>query len=384
MRGSVKLHQGSRGKSWCYVVDAGTDPATAKRRQIKRRGFRTRDEAEAALSERMAELRGGRYVVPSRLTLAAYLVDRWLPARTAALRPSTFTSYRQVIETHVLPHLGAVVLQQIDAATLEAFYGRLLVGGRKVAGTSQALSAKTVRNAAGILSKALADAVKWRLLPHNPARDAELPRNEAPEMQAWTGTETRTFLAHVESSRLAPLWRLALATGMRRGELLGLQWRDVDLAAGVLAVARARVMAGIVTEGRPKTKAGVRRVAIDPATMVALRAWKRAQTEERLHAGPAWSDTGYVFTNELGEPLHPLAVTRAWSRAVMTAGVPLIRLHDARHTAATLMLAAGAPVKLVSQRLGHADIAVTLRVYTHVTAQDDEEAANALGAVLDA
>ena len=177
--------------------------------------------------------------------------------------------------------------------------------------------------------------------------------------------------------RLFPLWRLALATGLRRGELCGLRWKDVDLAAGTLSVASTRVVADAVVTGEPKTKAGARMVSLDRETVLALSIWRRGQAEERLAAGAGWSDTGLVFVDVLGVPPHPETITRWWREAVARAGLPAIRLHDARHTAATVMLRAGVPVKVVSQRLGHADVAVTMRVYQHVTAQDDRAAADA-------
>jgi len=169
---------------------------------------------------------------------------------------------------------------------------------------------------------------------------------------------------------------------MRRGELAGLRWRDVDLAAGSLRVASTRVVADTVVVGEPKTRAGVRQVALDRDTVAALSARRRRQAEERLAAAGAWEDHGLVFVDELGRPPHPETITRWWREAVARAGLPPIRLHDARHTAATVLLRAGVPVKVVSQRLGHADVAVTMRVYQHVTEQDDRAAADALGSAL--
>jgi integrase len=178
------------------------------------------------------------------------------------------------------------------------------------------------------------------------------------------------------------MWRLVLATGLRRGELCGLRWRDVDLSAGTLEVAQARVVTEAVVVGAPKTRAGARVVTMDAVTVAALTAWRKRQAAERLAAGPAWGDCGLVLVDELGKPPHPEMVTRWWNEATARAGARPIRLHDARHTAATLQLRAGVPVKVVTQRLGHADVAVTMRVYQHVTAQDDQAAADALGRAL--
>ncbi len=201
-------------------------------------------------------------------------------------------------------------------------------------------------------------------------------------MTAWTEGEAAAFLASVVDDRMFPLWRLALATGLRRGELCGLRWKDVDLAVGVVVVASTRVVADAVVTGEPKTKAGARIVALDRDTVAALAFWKRRQAQERLAAGASWADSGLVFVDEHGVPPHPETLTRCWREAVERAGLPPIRLHDACHTAATVLLRAGVPVKVVSQRLGHADVAVTIRIYQHVTAQDDRQAAEALGRAL--
>ena len=374
MRGSVKRRDGG----WVYVVDLGKDRATGRRRQVYKRGFKTRRGAEDAMAEALAEINRGEFVRPTTGTLAEYL-DGWLDSRRGDLRPTTIYGYEKVVAKRIVPTIGHVKLSELDAATLEAWYTRLLAGGGS---TGQPLSAKTVANTAGVLSMALGDAVRLKLLRHNPTADARLPRRERREMAAWTEAEASGFLDAVRDERLYPLWRLVLATGLRRGELCGLRWSDVDVDAARLEVATTRVVAEEVVTGAPKTKAGARLVALDAGTVAALAVWRRRQAEERLAAGPAWTDHGVVFVDELGVPPHPETMTRWWNETVARAGVRRIRLHDARHTAATLALRAGVPLKVVTQRLGHADVAVTMRVYQHVTAQDDQAAADALGRAL--
>jgi integrase len=373
----VSVKKDTKRGTWYFVVDV--PGPNGQRQQHRRRGFKTKKLAEAAQSEVTTDVRRGQYVRPARGTVGEYLTDTWLPARRVNLRASTVLGYQKVIRRRILPYIGDVPLASLDAATLEHFYGRLLAEGGRDGG---ALSPKTVANAAGVLSIALADAVRLKLVQHNPTADARLPRRPGREMAAWTEEEAARFLAAVADHRLYPIWRPVLATGMRRGELAGLRWRDVDLAAGVLRVARTRVVADVVVSGEPKTKAGARVVSLDRETIAALSAWRRRQAEERLAAGGAWRDHGLVLVDELGEPPHPETITRWWREAVARARLPAIRLHDARHTAATMMLRAGVPVKVVAQRLGHADVAVTMRVYQHVTAQDDQAAADALGRAL--
>jgi integrase len=374
MRGSVKRS----GKGWQYVVDLGRDPVTGKRRQIRKRGFPRERDAERAMADALADMGRGAYLRPMKGTLAEYLTS-WLDARSVDLRPTTLYGYRKVVVARIIPGIGQATLAELDAATLEAWYGRLVRSGGKDGG---GLSAKTVANTAGVLSVALGDAVRLKLLRHNPAADARLPRREQREMSAWTADEASAFLLAVADDRLYPLWRLVLASGLRRGELCGLRWRDVDLSGGTVEVVQARVVADEVVTGAPKTKAGARILTVDEVTVAALAAWRRRQAAERLAAGPAWVDHGLVFVDELGEPPHPETVTRWWREALARVGARPIRLHDGRHTAATLQLRAGVPVKVVTQRLGHADVAVTMRVYQHVTRQDDQAAAAALGRAL--
>ena len=271
-----------------------------------------------------------------------------------------------------MPLIGHIELSKIDAATLEGFYARLRSeGGHR----SSPLAPKTVRNIAGIMTKALGDAARLRLISRNPCSDTRLPKAPRREMRAWSEHDAESFIAATRECRMWPLWRLALATGLRRGELCGLRWSDVSTAAGTIQIAHTRTTAGRAVVSTPKTDSGFRTVSVDAGTIAALKAWKRRQAEERLAAGPAWKESPYVFTREDGSPPHPGWVTKRWNEDVATAGAPAIRLHDARHTAATIMLRAKVPVKVVSERLGHANVGITLAVYAHTTAQDDREAA---------
>ena len=219
----MSVKRDAKRGTWTFVVDVAT--ADGKRQQMLRRGFRTKKAAEAAEAAVIADQARGTFVRPTRVTLSDYLTG-WLEARAIDLRPSTLYGYRKVVEARIIPGIGQVKLSELDAATLEAWYGRLLVAGGNDGG---GLSAKTVANTAGVLSVALADAVRLKLLRHNPASEARLPRRERREMAAWTEQEASDFLAAVAEERLYPLWRLVLASGLRRGELCGLRWRDVDL-----------------------------------------------------------------------------------------------------------------------------------------------------------
>ena len=196
-------------------------------------------------------------------------------------------------------------------------------------------------------------------------------------MRAWTAEELRTFTTATSTHRWAGIWALLATTGMRRGEVLGLRWSDVDLDAGTVTIRATRIRFGSTTAtSSPTTARGNRTIAIGPKTCAALRAWKRTQTEERLFCGSAWQDTdGLVVTVANGSAPNPEAFSNLFRRLVRQHGLSPIRLHDLRHSYATAALAAGVPVKVLSQRIGHADVGVTLAVYTHVLPGDDEDAA---------
>ncbi|MGH8990638.1 MAG: tyrosine-type recombinase/integrase [Acidimicrobiia bacterium] len=194
-------------------------------------------------------------------------------------------------------------------------------------------------------------------------------------MRVWTAEEVRKFLDVTAEHRLGPLFALTAMTGMRRGEVLGLQWADVDLDDQMVTVRRARVAVGYeVATGTPKSGEG-RRIDLDDRTVTALKGWRRLQREERLRVGAEWVDSSYVFTDEFGKAMHPHSVAGYFDRAVRESGLPSLNFHGLRHSHATVLLRAGVPVRVVAERLGHADPAMTLRVYQHVVPGMQRDAA---------
>lgn len=379
MRGHVGKREGARGVSWHYVVNLGPDPVTGKPRQIWKRGFQRERDAADALALVLAErVETGGVIRPAKGTVAEYLND-WLERKKATVRPATASTYRKRV-AYITAGLGSVKLSELDAATVETFYLDLLRSGGR---DGKPLSAKTVQCVGGVLHKALRDAVRLRKIRSNPATDAELPKLTGSTATSWTATEAATFLASLDGERLAPMWGLVLATGLRRGELLGLRWQDVDLNAGRLQVVEQRIVVdGQVLVGEPKTDAGKRSMRLDAATVATLRAWRKTTLAERLAAGEAYEGSERVFVDELGREPHPETVTGWWAAAVKKAGVRHVRLHDGRHTAATLMLRAGVHPGVVQKRLGHTKVATTLGIYGHVDESDDQAAADALGGLL--
>jgi integrase len=320
----------------------------------------------------------GTYVVRDNITLAKYLQNEWLPSlEIGALRPTTLASYRSHVKNHLaLTKLGAVRLQQLRREQIAKHYSWLLAEGR-CDGEDKPLSASTLRRIHATLHRALRDAVRSRWIPLNPASDVELPSAGSKDRPAWDSSQVRRFLETVRADRLAPLWLLYATTGARRGELLALRWDDVDLDAGTISIRRAMTeVGGEIIEGEPKTRSGKRTIAIDPATVAALRTHHKAQVAERLAAGPRWQEKGLVFSAETGGWLMPNKVSSAFIAAVKRSGLPTLSLHGLRHSFATIALVERKqPVTVVSSRLGHANVSITLDIYSHAMSRQDEEAA---------
>jgi integrase len=283
------------------------------------------------------------------------------------------------VEHYLLPHLGDTPLRRLRPDHLESLYRRLLVVGSRQGGP---LGAKTIKNLHQILHAALRDAVARGLLPINPAETVHVPdprkrpsgRRKA---RSWTAAELGQFLATTADSRYSMLFRLAAATGMRCGELLGLRWDHVHFDTGRLEVTQALTAVGYRLEfSRLKTKTSRRNITVDPATMAALADWRHRQAAEHQASGVE-NTHGLVFSRANGQPLHPHVASQAFERAQSRVVVSRIRFHDLRHTHASLLLRDRVPIKVVSERLGHSNPAFTMTTYQHVLPgmQDDAAAA---------
>lgn len=365
----MRGHIAKKGDRYYAVIYEGIDPATGRQRHRWYAGGATRREAEKLLAEMVKRNHDGDYRAPERITLGVYLEERWLPAKRAQLRHSTWDSYRRNVEIHVKPRIGNVLLQRLTPEDLDGFYAGLLVDGRRN-GAGGGLSPRSVRIIHGMLRKALADACRKGTILRNVADLADPPKPSAyggKEMRVWTPAQLRQFIDEIDGHRLAPAFFLAANTGMRRGEVLGLRWDDVDLDAArisvrhaVLNVAYELVLADV------KTKTSRRTIDLDARTVAVLRAWRKTQLEERMALGSRPDDDGIVFSALEGGPTHPDLFSQIFDRHVAKSTLPRIRLHDLRHTHASILLKAGVPVKVVSERLGHSSPAFTMTVYQHV------------------
>jgi integrase/predicted RNA-binding Zn-ribbon protein involved in translation (DUF1610 family) len=404
----MRGHTRKRGEpgSWEYIVDIGPAAAqrcqgcnkrlwverrpkescpkcgaalkeTEERRRETRAGYGTRKECQAAMNKLLVSVEQQSYSAPTKASVREYLTKEWLPAVKATIRPSTYNSYTQHVECHIVPNIGAVKLAKLSGSRANALYAKLAESGRKDGKTG--LSAQTVHHVHACLHKACRDAVRWGHIPRNPLDVADPPRAQgdgSKEMQTWSAEQLKAFLNTVADERLYGLWHLIAMTGMRRGEAIGLRWSDVDLEASRLAVRRALIPINReVVVSEPKTAKGRRLIALDAATIEVLKAQAARQLDEQKEWDEAWVETGLVFTAANGAALDPESVSRYFRLAVKKAMLPTIRLHDLRHTHATLALQAGIHPKVVSERLGHATVSITLDTYSHAIPAMQEEAA---------
>jgi integrase len=378
----MRGHVARRGDSWAWMFDVGPDPATGKRRRRSRSGYKTQRAATAAMRTAMRAAETGTVEPGEAPTVAAY-INEWLAGRRQSLRPSTWAGYKDALEGRVVPRLGALRIDRVTAKHIADLVAELVEHGGRDDRRGPGLASKTVRATITVLNRVFADAVRRGLIARNPAEHVDRPRVVDKEMAWWTVDEARRFLDHVAGDRLEALWTLALTTGMRRGELLGLKWGDIDFDAGRLAIRRTLIeTANQVRWSEPKTAASRRVVALDPGTVALLRTHRRLQLEERLAVAAGYMDDRIVFASISGECLHPASVSKAFGRYVEAAGVPRIRFHDLRHTAATMMLEQGVPLKVVTERLGHSSTRITADLYQHVGETMQDDAARRLGAAL--
>jgi integrase len=365
--GSIGLYGGR------WIAQVSVDGGARRRFYGK-----TRAEANAKLQVALGAVRAGLPVPTDRLTVATYL-DDWLTGATRALRPSTASTYERHIRLHILPTLGNLPLARLRPEQLDRLYAGLLAKG---------LSRTSVQHIHAILRRSLSQATRRGVIARNPTDLVDPPGRDHPEMQVLSIDQARALVATARTGRhaeLEALYVLALTTGMRRGELLALRWADVDFAKRTLTVTgtlhRVKGADGTSTleRAQPKTKTSMRQIPLTAAAVDALTRRAQRQGQHRSLVGSEWTDSGLVFTNERGGALEPRNVlARSFAPLLAEAGIPHVRFHDLRHTAATLMAAQGVHTKVVSEMLGHASIGITLDLYSHVTPSMAQQAVTAM------
>jgi integrase len=372
MRGHIK----KRGKdSYSVVVSVGRDPATGKYKYLWESVKGTKREAERRLSELLTQLDNGTFIRPSKRTLAEYL-EAWLSEYVwAELAPRTAEGYELVVRRHLIPALGRITLTGLKPEHIQRYQSEKLSRGR--ADGKGGLSLRTVRHHYMALHAALERAVKMGLVVRNAADAVSAPRFERHEWQSLSEFGVSSVLEAAKETPYYVLFYQALFTGMRRSELLALRWCDVDLVLGRVQVTRSlhQLKGGEIVIRSPKSERSRRAVSLPPSAVVVFQEEREKQRRERAAVGLGLKDDDLIFRDLEGRPLRPDTVTHAWTKLVRRIGLRGVRLHDCRHTHASLMLKQGVHPKIVQERLGHASIGLTLDTYSHVVPGLQEAAA---------
>jgi len=366
MRGSLKQRSQNH---WAIILDA-RDPQTGRR---KRRWYSftgSRREAETERARLITEIEKGTAAEPGRLTVAAFL-QRWCQYIQPLVSAKTFERYAGLIRANINPAIGTVRLSKLQPITISSAYSAALARG---------LSPRSVQHMHRCLSQALKQATRWRLLPRNPCDDCDPPRIERRDMKVWDVETISTALELVRPWRVHIPVVLAALCGLRRGEIAAMKWRNVDLDRAQLSI----------VESAEQTKAGVRykspkngkgRTVALPAIVVSeLRAHRLRQAQDLLQLGVRLNDETFICAREDGEALQPNSIGHAWDRFLASTELPRIRFHDLRHSHATIMLKSNIHPKIVSERLGHSRVALTMDTYSHVIPGMQEGAAAAIDA----
>jgi integrase len=373
MRGSIVKKDGRY-----YVVhDVFVD---GKRKRKWTPAGATQAEADDKLTEVMGAVKRGVYVNATRVTVEKFLIEQWLPAARATVKPSTAELYATIIDIYVVPHIGGVRLQELRGSHLNRLYATLSTTGSR---SRKPLAPKTIRNVHTLLHRACRDAVRWELVARNVTESADPPKVPAPAVAHWSADTVRAFLGSCEADRLFPLWHTIATTGLRRGEALALRWADLELDHGRASISRTLSWVNKTSSfTEPKTAKSRRVVPLPTETVAVLREHRKRQLRERLAAAEVYVDSGLVFAQEDGTPLPPKRISKAFGRAVERSGLPALTVHGLRHTFATVALGAGVQTKLVSDVLGHSSSSITADIYSHATEPMTRYASDQVAAAL--
>ena len=375
-------HIRRRAKKWAIVVELGRT-AAGKRQQRWHSGYHRRKDAERDLPRILREMQTGTYVDPTKLTVGEYL-EHWLDAFAKHnVAPKTYEGYAEFIQLYISPAIGHLPLTKLQPLHLQSYYSEMLRSGRRRG--EGGLSAQTVLHHHRVIRQALQQAVRWQILARNPADAVEPPKPPAREMTALSEEHTAALLSVAKATRQHLPILLAVSTGLRRGEVLGLRWDDVDLEQGSLTVRQClqRTRGGL-SFVPPKTQRSRRTVALPAFAVERLVQYRGEQAEEILRLGPAYQDDDLVIAREDGSPWSPDAFSKAFRALARKADLPRMTFHCLRHTHASQLCKAGVHVKVISERLGHSTVGITLDLYSHLLPGMDEDAAQRIDTALGA
>lgn len=369
----MRGHIVKRGISYSIVLDIGRDAKTGKRKQKWFSGYKTKKAAEKAMSERISEIENNNFIVPEKTKLKTFL-QLWLDSHVINLSPTTYNGYKGIIELHLVPTLGEIELQKLQPLHIQKYYNE----------KSKALKAKTLLQHHRVLRKALDYAWKMQLISKNPADMVEAPRAQKYTSAVLEPKEVKQLLNAVHNTKFEVPVNLALALGLRLGEILGLRWSDIDFENGVINIEQAQVRAGTKLIFKdPKTEGSKRSISAPTNLLKLLKEHKKKQLELQIRScGEYKNKHNLVCTRDTGASLNNSSFSHAFGDFIKKLDLPHIRFHDLRHTNATLMLLSGTAPKVASSRLGHSTISITMDLYSHVLKDMNRDAADKLDEVI--
>ena len=368
IRKKTVTRNGKEYTFWEARYTSGYDPGTG--RQIQRSiSGKTQKEVARKLKEATAAIDAGTYAAPSKMTVSQWL-DIWTTDYLKKIKPRTAESYQIIVRNHLKPALGATRLDLLSPHTIQSFYNQLT--------DVKQLSPKTVKNIHGVLHKALQQALRNKYIAFNPAEACELPRIEKAQIQPLDDDQIRAFLHAIRGHRFEFLFLSVLFTGMREGEILGLQWDRINFTKGTILIdTQLQKVVGKKEYNLVSTKNGKgRSITLPPFVLSTLKQVRRQQLENQLRYGECYTQSNFVFTNELGQHLTAKQVYDAFKKVAAQIGRPDARFHDLRHSYAVVSIKSGDDIKTVQENLGHATAAFTLDIYGHVTEQMKRESAD--------
>jgi integrase len=372
--------------TWEARVTVGFDPAAGKQKQISKY-FKKREDAKDWLAKAVHEQSTGAFVEPEKITFGNWLA-RWLAVYVKPkVRPASHTNYHDLARNHIIPALGSIPLQKLTTDTVQEFYNQKSENGRLDG--QGGLSPRIIHMTHQVINGSLKQAVRQKLIPHNPAEYTARPGLKYKEIQPLDTTEVNRYLEAVRGDRLYPAFLVEMTTGLRRGELLAITWDCLDLAKGVLtvkkALARVRTADGkrsALQFSEPKTDSGKRTIPLLPEVVAALKEHRKRQLEERLFFGQAYRDNGLAFCTADGRPLEPRNFHRKHTQNLKKAGIRHVRIHDLRHTFATIILQEGENPENLRDLLGHTRTSTTMDLYCHSTEEGKRKAVQRLRGII--
>jgi integrase len=355
----VKGYIRKRGKVYSFTVDIGKDPITGKRKQRTRSGFKTKKEAQAALAELVNKVEKGETVDFRKTIFKDFAIEYYEKNYINKVKATSYDVSHRLLHAQIIPYFKDISLTEIDQFVIHDFYNEKLKEG---------YSTNYIARMHEILRMLLRVAKKWDLIQKDVASMIEPPKNKKKEMKVWSIEQVNEFLKSCTHSRYHPIFFLAAYTGMRKGEIIALTWNDIDFDKKVIHVNKTlyKLSKGYSLD-TPKSHSAVRSIYFDDEIEAILKKQKVKQKEEKLKNGRIYQDQNLVFAQEDGRFISPPSVNILFTRFIDRSGMPRIRFHDLRHTHATILLQMGVNPKVVSERLGHSSVQITLDVYSHVT-----------------